>query len=88
MDYVRRTSRATAWSVVWATCAASTLSCRGATLSTATARAIDVAVLTDGHSPSPFRADTVRNLDPWYAAFDVRAGAKLFLAPADRVRVW
>jgi putative endopeptidase len=45
-------------------------------------------VLTDGHAPSEFRADTVRNLDPWYAAFDVRPGAKLFLAPADRVRVW
>jgi predicted metalloendopeptidase len=46
------------------------------------------AVLTDGHAPSEFRADTVRNLDPWYAAFDVQPGAKLFLAPADRVRVW
>jgi putative endopeptidase len=45
-------------------------------------------VLTDGHAPSEFRADTVRNLDPWYAAFDLRAGAKLFLATADRVRVW
>jgi putative endopeptidase len=45
-------------------------------------------VLTNGHAPSEFRADTVRNLDPWYAAFDVRRGAKLFLAPADRVRVW
>jgi len=30
----------------------------------------------------------VRNLDEWYAAFDVRAGQSLFLAPADRVRVW
>jgi len=45
-------------------------------------------VLTDGHAPSEFRADTVRNLDPWYAAFDVPPGAKLFLAPADRIHVW
>ena len=45
-------------------------------------------VLTDGHAPSQYRALTVRNLDPWYAAFDVGAGDKLYLAPADRVRVW
>jgi putative endopeptidase len=45
-------------------------------------------VLTDGHAPSQYRALTVRNLDPWYAAFDVSAGDKLYLAPADRVRVW
>jgi putative endopeptidase len=30
----------------------------------------------------------VRNLDPWYAAFHVAAGDKLYLTPADRVRVW
>jgi predicted metalloendopeptidase len=45
-------------------------------------------VVTDGHAPDEFRADTVRNLDAWYAAFDVKAGQKLFLSPADRVRVW
>jgi putative endopeptidase len=45
-------------------------------------------VVTDGHAPDEFRADTVRNLDPWYAAFDVKAGQKLHLSPADRVRVW
>jgi len=45
-------------------------------------------VLTDGHAPSQYRALTVRNLDPWYAAFDVSAGEKLYLTPADRVRVW
>ncbi len=45
-------------------------------------------VVTDGHSPSEFRADTVRNLDAWYPAFDVQSGTKLFLPPADRVRVW
>jgi predicted metalloendopeptidase len=45
-------------------------------------------VLSDGHAPDQFRADTVRNIDPWYAAFDVKPGQKLFLAPAERVRVW
>lgn len=45
-------------------------------------------LLTDGHAPSEYRADTVRNLDPWYDAFSVRPGEQLYLAPADRVRVW
>jgi predicted metalloendopeptidase len=45
-------------------------------------------LVTDGHSPPEFRADTVRNIDAWYEAFDVRPGQALYLAPADRVRVW
>jgi putative endopeptidase len=45
-------------------------------------------VMTDGHSPDEFRAATVRNIDAWYAAFDVKPGEKLFLAPPDRVRIW
>ncbi|HEX6369590.1 MAG TPA: M13 family metallopeptidase [Longimicrobium sp.] len=45
-------------------------------------------LVTDGHSPDPFRALTVRNLDPWYDAFPVRPGDALYLAPADRVRIW
>jgi predicted metalloendopeptidase len=45
-------------------------------------------ILTDGHSPYEYRASTVRNLDAWYTAFDVKPGQKLYLAPADRVRVW
>ena len=45
-------------------------------------------VLTDGHAPDMFRANTVRNLDAWYDAFKVQPGQKLYLAPADRVRVW
>jgi putative endopeptidase len=31
---------------------------------------------------------TVRNLDAWYQAFGVKAGDSLYLAPADRVRIW
>ena len=45
-------------------------------------------ILTDGHSPPEYRASTVRNLDAWYRAFDVKPGQALYLAPADRVRVW
>jgi putative endopeptidase len=45
-------------------------------------------ITTDGHSPDEFRADTVRNLDAWYPAFDVKPGDKLYLAPKDRVKVW
>jgi putative endopeptidase len=45
-------------------------------------------ILGDGHAPNEYRADTVRNLDEWYAAFDVKPGQKMYLAPEDRVRVW
>lgn len=45
-------------------------------------------VLTDPHAPDQYRADTVRNLDAWYPAFEVEAGQTLYLAPADRVRIW
>jgi len=45
-------------------------------------------ILTDGHAPDQYRASTVRNLDAWYPAFDVKAGDSLFLAPPDRVKVW
>ncbi len=45
-------------------------------------------VMTDSHAPGEYRADTVRNLDAWYAAFDVQPGQGLYLAPADRVRIW
>ena len=45
-------------------------------------------VMTDPHSPSQFRADTVRNIDSWYSAFEVQPGEKLYLSPAERVRIW
>ncbi|HET9329203.1 MAG TPA: M13 family metallopeptidase, partial [Steroidobacteraceae bacterium] len=45
-------------------------------------------IITNGHAPAEYRADTVRNLDPWYAAFSVGPGARLYLAPAERVPVW
>jgi len=45
-------------------------------------------VLTDPHSPGEFRADTVRNLDAWYTAFDVKPGQTLYLTPDERVHIW
>jgi putative endopeptidase len=45
-------------------------------------------VTTDAHAPEEFRVATVRNLDAWYAAFDVKPGEKLYLPPPDRIRIW
>ncbi|MEQ1866990.1 MAG: M13 family metallopeptidase [Micropepsaceae bacterium] len=46
-------------------------------------------VVSDSHSPGEFRANgTVRNMDEWYDAFAVKEGAKLYLEPAKRVRIW
>jgi putative endopeptidase len=45
-------------------------------------------VTTSDHAPEDTRADTVRNLDAWYDAFDVRPGQRLYLDPSARVRVW
>ena len=45
-------------------------------------------IATDGHAPGNYRAQTVRNIDAWYTAFDVKPGDKLYLAPDQRVKVW
>ena len=45
-------------------------------------------VLTNGHAPEQFRAQTVRNLDSWYPAFNVKPGQKLYLTPDKRVKIW
>jgi len=45
-------------------------------------------VMTDPHSPGEYRADTVRNIDAWYNAFDPKPGEALYLAPGERVRIW
>jgi putative endopeptidase len=46
-------------------------------------------VVVDPHSPAKFRVDgTIRNIDGWYSAFDVKPGDKLYVAPQDRVRIW
>jgi putative endopeptidase len=51
-------------------------------------QALRSGIATDGHSPDRFRAQTVRNLDAWYAAFNVQPGEKLYLARDKRVHVW
>jgi putative endopeptidase len=45
-------------------------------------------VVTNGHSPGPFRARTVRNIDAWYDTFAPKPGDALYLAPKDRVKIW
>jgi len=45
-------------------------------------------ITTNEHAPATYRVFTVRNLDAWYSAFDVKAGEKLYLTAKDRVRVW
>ena len=50
--------------------------------------ALRTQVKTSDHAPEDTRADTVRNLDAWYDAFDVRPGQRLYLEPSARVRVW
>ena len=45
-------------------------------------------VTSNPHSPGEQRASTVRNFDPWYAAFNPQPGGKLYLTPEQRVRIW
>ena len=41
-------------------------------------------ILTDGHAPAAQRAQTVRNIDAWYAAWGAKPGEQLYLAPEAR----
>ena len=46
-------------------------------------------VLTNPHSPEAARGSIPeRNMDSWYAAFNVKNGDKLFIKPEDRVKIW
>jgi len=46
-------------------------------------------LLNNPHSPEQYRVDgIVRNFDPWYKAFNVQPGDKLYLPPDQRVHVW
>ncbi len=45
-------------------------------------------VITDGHAPGRFRAQTVRNIDAWYDAFSPHRADLLYLEPKARVRIW
>jgi putative endopeptidase len=50
--------------------------------------ALRAQVVSDGHAPGRFRAQTVRNIDAWYDAFAPKPGQALYLKPEDRVRIW
>jgi putative endopeptidase len=45
-------------------------------------------LLTNPHSPGEFRVWEVRNSDNWYRAFPVKPTDKMYLKPADRVKIW
>jgi putative endopeptidase len=46
-------------------------------------------LVSDPHSPDYYRViGTLRNVDAWYAAWNVQPGDKMYVAPADRVRIW
>ncbi len=46
-------------------------------------------IATDPHSPDEFRCNQiVRNLAPFYEAFEVTASDAMWLEPASRVRIW
>ena len=50
--------------------------------------ALRARIATDVHAPGPWRVQTVRNIDAWYPAFNVKPGQKLYLAPGKRITVW
>ena len=46
-------------------------------------------VMSDVHSPAQFRVNgPLPNIDAWYTAFSVQPGDKLYLKPAERIRIW
>ena len=53
-----------------------------------TEAALRTQLTSDIHAPDQYRIATVRNLDAWYDAFDVRPGDALYLAPESRVKIW
>lgn len=51
--------------------------------------AIKQQVASQPHSPARWRIiGPVRNVDAWYKAFSVQAGAKYYLKPEDRTKIW
>jgi putative endopeptidase len=51
--------------------------------------AVRAQLLSNPHSPAAYRVNgVVRNFDPWYAAFNVKPGDKLYLPPEQRVHIW
>jgi putative endopeptidase len=55
----------------------------------ATPDAIRQQTASDPHSWRKYRVNgVVPNIDAWYAAFGVKPGDKMYVAPAKRVRIW
>jgi len=51
--------------------------------------ALRTQTLSNEHSVAEFRViGPTRNVDAWYAAFDVKPDAKYYLAPDKRIRLW
>jgi len=46
-------------------------------------------VVSDPHSPDRYRVNgTIRNVEGWYSAFDIKPGDPLYIAPENRVHIW
>ena len=46
-------------------------------------------IVSDPHSPAHYRVvGVVRNVDAWYAAFDVKPTDPMYVPPDQRVRIW
>jgi predicted metalloendopeptidase len=43
---------------------------------------------TDPHAPCDFRANLVNNMDEFYDAFGIKESDPMYIAPADRLRMW
>ena len=51
--------------------------------------AIKNQVATDPHSPARYRVlGPVRNVDAWYAAFGIKPGDSMYIAPELRAKIW
>ena len=48
-----------------------------------------MSIKTDPHSPAMFRVNVpLRNFEPFYKAFDVKAGNHMYLKPEERAKIW
>ncbi|HEX4861834.1 MAG TPA: M13-type metalloendopeptidase [Rhizomicrobium sp.] len=46
-------------------------------------------VVSNPHAPEQYRVNgVVRNMDAWYAAFDIKPTDAMYVAPDQRVRIW
>ena len=46
-------------------------------------------LVADPHAPETARVDVpARNIDAFYDAFEVKPGQAMYVAPADRARIW